>query len=94
MATFIMAMSIVTGAKKAHPDLSHDINDSLEAFTRHKVKVTSLYATLGRYDYVAIFDCEDQGVAFKVASQINDMGVLDTETWPVIPYEDFSQLLK
>ena len=94
MATFIMAMSINPAAKKTHPGLSHDINDSLEVFTRNKVKVTQLFATLGRYDYVAVFDCPDQAVAFRVATQINDLGVLDTETWPVIPYEDFSKLLK
>ncbi len=94
MPIFIMAMSIDPSAKKSHPKLSHDINESIEAFTRNKVKVQKLYATLGRYDYIAIFECDDQTVAFRVASQINDEGVLDTETWPVIPYEDFSQLLQ
>lgn len=94
MATFIMAMSINPTAKKTHPGLSHDINDSLEVFTRNNVKVSQLFATLGRYDYVAVFDCPDQTVAFRVATLINDLGILDTETWPVIPYEDFSKLLK
>lgn len=94
MPTFIMAMSINSAAKKTHPGLSHDINSSLEIFHQNKVKVEKLYATLGRYDYVAIFDCADQTVAFRVATQINSLGVLDTETWPVIPYEEFSQLLK
>ncbi len=94
MATFIMAMSIRPSAKKTHPGLSHDINESIEAFARNKIKVTSLLATLGRYDFVAIFDCDDQTAAFRVATQINDLGVLDTETWPVIPFEDFSEMLK
>jgi len=94
MATFIMAMSIRPAAKKTHPGLSHDINESIEAFSRNKIKVTNLLATLGRYDFVAIFDCDDQAAAFRVATQINDLGVLDTETWPVIPFEDFSEMLK
>ncbi len=94
MATFIMAMSIRPAAKKTHPGLSHDINESIEACTRNQLKVPSLFATLGRYDYIAIFDCPDQTAAFRVATQINDLGVLDTETWPVIPYEDFSEMLK
>lgn len=94
MATFMMAMSIRPAAKKSHPGLSHDINHSLEAFARNHLKVTSLFATLGRYDFIAIFDCPDQTMAFRVATQINDLGVLDTETWPVIPYEDFSEMIK
>lgn len=94
MASFIMAMTINPNAKKVHPDLSHQINESLELFTKNKLKVVNLYATLGRYDYLAIFNAEDQSQAFKVAADINLKGVLETETWPVVPYEDFSQIIK
>jgi len=93
MATFIMAMSINPSAKKLHADLSNQVNDSLEIFTLNNVKVTHLYATLGRYDYLAIFDAVDQTLAFRVASAINSKGILETETWPVISYEDFLKLL-
>lgn len=94
MSVFIMAMQINSSAKKLHPDLSHQVNESLEVFTKNHVHVERLYATLGRYDYVAIFDVLDQNLAFRIASQINSLGILDTETWPVIPYEEFSQLLQ
>ncbi len=94
MASFIMAMTINPNAKKVHPDLSHHINESLDVFAANKVSLNNLFATLGRYDYLAVFDAEDQTVAFRVASDINAKGVLETETWPVIPYDDFSQLLK
>ncbi|MEZ5357856.1 MAG: GYD domain-containing protein [Candidatus Zixiibacteriota bacterium] len=93
MATFIMAMNINSDAKKAHPDLYHQINDSLESFSKHSVKVDNLYATLGRYDYIAIFEANDQNVAFRIASEINSKGILNTETWPVISYDDFSRLI-
>jgi len=94
MATFIMAMSINPNAKKQHPDLSSQVSESLNAFPRSHIKVHHLYATLGRYDYLAIFDADDQSIAFRLASEIISMGILDTETWPVIPYEDFSRLIK
>jgi uncharacterized protein with GYD domain len=94
MALFIMAMTINPNAKKAHPDLSHHINKSLDVFAELGVKVTSLFATLGRYDYLAVFDSPDQTMAFKIALEINNRGVLETETWPVVPYDDFSQLIK
>jgi len=92
MATFIMAMKINPGAKKQHPDLSAQINDSLEVFNRNNVKIDNLFATLGRYDYLAVFDAVDQTIAFRVASEINNIGVLETETWPVITYDEFTHL--
>ena len=94
MATFIMAMTINPNAKKMHHDLSHQVSDSLEVFTASHVKVKRLYATLGRYDYLAVFDADDQTIAFKVASIINSKGILETETWPVIPYEEFTRLIQ
>ena len=94
MPSFIMAMTINPSAKKMHPDLSHQIDESLELFTKNDVKLEDLFATLGRYDYLAIFEAVDQAVAFKVASEINRKGILETETWPVIPYEDFLRLIK
>jgi len=93
MASFIMAMTINPNAKKLHDDLSNQINESLEVFARNNVKGLKLYATLGRYDLLAVFDSSDQREAFKVASEINNKGILETETWPVIPYEDFSQII-
>jgi uncharacterized protein with GYD domain len=94
MPSFIMAMTINPSAKKMHPDLSHQIDESLELFSKNDVKLEDLFATLGRYDYLAIFEAVDQAVAFKVASEINRKGILETETWPVIPYEDFLRLIK
>ena len=94
MATFIMAMTINPGAKKAHPDLGNQINKSLDVFADNNLSVQSLFATLGRYDYMVIFEATDQAAAFKVALDINNRGILETETWPVVPYEDFSKLLE
>lgn len=94
MATFIMAMTINPGAKKAHPDLGNQINKSFDVLANNKLPVQNLFATLGRYDYLVIFDAPDQSAAFKVALEINNLGVLETETWPVVPYDDFSKLIE
>ena len=93
MALFIMAMTINPNAKKLHSELPGKINESLDVFTENEVKVDNLYATLGRYDFLAIFNTVDQTSAFKIASGINDKGILETETWPIISYDDFSKLL-
>jgi uncharacterized protein with GYD domain len=93
MASFITAMNIIADAKKLHSDLQHQIDLSLDEFAKNNVTNLRVYATMGRYDYVAFFDAADQNVAFRVASLINSRGILETETWPVIPFEDFSNLI-
>lgn len=93
MSTFIMAMSINPTAKREHKDLSHQIDESLEVFHQHKVKGLKLFATLGRYDLLALFEADDQTNAFRIASEIGNKSILDTETWPVIPYDEFTQLM-
>lgn len=93
MAGFIMAMSITPNARKSHTDLSHQIDDSLKIFEKHKVKLQHLYATMGRYDCVAIFETDSHTTAFRVASEITNLGILDTETWPVVPFDEFQQLI-
>ncbi len=93
MALFIMAMNINPSAKKLHSKLPGRINESLEQFTENKVKLDHFYATLGRYDFLAVFEVVDHTIAFKIASGINNIGILETETWPIISYDEFSKLL-
>jgi uncharacterized protein with GYD domain len=94
MATFIMALNINPSAKKTHSDLPAQINESLEIFRKNDIKIDHLYATLGRYDYLALFNTDDQAAAFKVATDINTLGILETETWPVIEYDDYTRLFR
>lgn len=94
MAQFIMAMNINQNAKRQFPNISHHVNESLSCFKNNNIKIINLFATLGRFDYIAFFEAGDQTLAFKVAAEINGLGILDTETWPVVPFEDFAQLLK
>jgi uncharacterized protein with GYD domain len=93
MAVFIVAMTINPNAKKLKARLNEEINNSFDVFKENKIRVSNLYATLGRYDFLAVFEAVDQTAAFKVTTEINNKGVLETETWPVIPYEEFTRLL-
>jgi len=92
MATFIMAMKLNPNAKKMHSNLSQQINESFDLFGSSDLKIDNLFATLGRYDYLAVFEAPDQSIAFKVASEINSKGILETETWPVITFDEYSRL--
>ncbi|MDF1545680.1 MAG: GYD domain-containing protein [bacterium] len=94
MAIYIMAMSISSSARKTHQDLPHHIEESLDMLVTDTIKNLKLYATLGRFDYVATFEGAEQVEIFKIANAINSKGILKTETWPVVPYEDFSQIIQ
>jgi uncharacterized protein with GYD domain len=87
-----MALKLNPNARKLHSDVSHQINDSLDLFDKNEVNLERIYATLGRYDYLAIFEAPDQSIAFRIASEINSRGILETETWPVITFDEFTQL--
>ena len=75
-------------------NLAHQVDLSLDTFAANRVKSLRVYATMGRYDFVAFFEAEDQNVAFRIASQISAKGILETETWPVMPFEEFSNLIE
>ena len=94
MATFIMAMTINPTARRDHADLAHQISTSLDNLSNEDIKDVKIFATLGRYDCLAMFEATTQTAAFKVASAITANGILETETWPVIDFEDFIQLLQ
>ncbi len=94
MAAYIMALTINQNAKKEHPDLSRHINESLEILAKHDIHVDKLLATLGRFDFLALLETADQTQVFKAAAEINNLGILDTETWPVIPFDEFTSILE
>ena len=94
MAQFIMAMIINSSARRSHQDLPHQIDESLDLLVNPAIKDLKLYATLGRFDYIAIFSSEDQAITFKIANAINRKGILKTESWPVVPYDEFSEIIQ
>jgi len=94
MALYIMALTINSSARKVHQDLPRLIDESLDLLVNDAIKDLKLYATLGRFDYVAVFESAEQTATFKIASIMNERGILKTETWPVVPYEDFSRIIQ
>ena len=63
MARFMMAMNINQETKKEHPDVTHQVDMCLEIFREHELKVERVFATLGRYDYLVLFEADDQDEA-------------------------------
>lgn len=94
MATYIVLMKITPeGAKtiKEGPQRLAKYNELLNA---QGAKITAAYATLGRYDYVALVEGpEDLSKVFKSAAAVAMTGALSSETMPALPLQDFQKLV-
>lgn len=58
-----------------------------------QVRWVSSYATLGPYDYLDVFEAPDEATAMKVTTIIRSFGHASTETWGVVPWDDFKASL-
>lgn len=59
---------------------------------REGAKLVSAYATLGRYDFVAILEAPDDKTAMKLSAEIGSKGNLQIETLPAMPIEEFAEM--
>jgi uncharacterized protein with GYD domain len=55
-------------------------------------RLIGAYATLGRYDFVAILEAPDDKTAMKLSAKVGSMGNLKIETLPAIPIEEFGKM--
>lgn len=55
-------------------------------------KLIGAYATLGRYDFVAILEAPDDKTALKLSAKVGSKGDLKIETLPAIPMEEFIKM--
>jgi uncharacterized protein with GYD domain len=53
-----------------------------------KITPGEIFATMGRYDYIAMFDAEDADVAFQVSLYMAATGDMSTETMPAFSTGD------
>ena len=61
-------------------------------FEAHGAKLHDSYAALGGFDFLVVFETDDDEAAFKSALTLHRHG-LEGETMEVIPTEDFSQIV-
>jgi uncharacterized protein with GYD domain len=95
MATFIMLTRLGPGAAKSSDEVKR-----LEKAVDRKIErecpgVTwqANFAILGPYDYMDVFDAEDEAVAAKVAMIVRSAGHAQTETWSALTWERYKTLI-
>jgi uncharacterized protein with GYD domain len=96
MPTFIMLtkrLPSAAGAIRSPEEVGKEIGRRVRLRCPNVVW-KSHYATLGRYDFVDIFDARDEAEAAEVAYITSTLGNATTETWTALPYERFLHLAK
>ena len=95
MATFIMMTRLAAGAAKTSDDLKRLEKAVDRRIERECPGVTwkANFAILGPYDYMDIFEAEDEAVAAKVAMIIRSAGHAQTETWSALTWERYKKLI-
>ncbi|MBI4361923.1 MAG: GYD domain-containing protein [Euryarchaeota archaeon] len=61
---------------------------------KNGARMVSAYATLGRYDIVAIFEAPDAKTAAKISALIAQKGNFRAETLAAVGMEEFIQSVK
>lgn len=91
MATYAMLTRIAPGSIDRPSDYER-IGRQVEEAIRTQcpdVRWIGSYAVLGPCDYLDIFEAADAQMAGRVAVLVRSFGHASTETWPVLPYEEF-----
>jgi len=88
---------------KLGPDQMRDINRRYEIGHIWKekvkencpgVKFVAHYALLGKYDFLDIFEAENEEEAAKVSLISTSNGATQAESWTAIPYPRFLEITK
>ena len=96
MATFVLMT-------KLSPDLQKQMKDREEmgkqflALVSKKcpsVRWIGHYALLGPYDFMDIFEAQDEQEAARVSMISQTLGASRAESWTAIPYRRFLELVK
>ncbi len=52
------------------------------------------YAVLGPYDYLDVFEAANEYEAAKVAAIVRSLGHATTETWTLVPWKRYEEMLE
>ena len=96
MPTFILATKLAPDALKdadARRKMGHRWLKKVEAACPD-VKWLGHYATLGRFDFIDIYEAGSAATAQRVALISRSEGAVSAETWPSFPYDEFLKVLE
>ncbi len=69
------------------------IGNAERMFQQHGVKLAQIYLTMGRYDYVAILEADNDDQATKAALSLASLGNVRTETMRAYGRDEIGALI-
>lgn len=94
MPLFIRLTRLTAQAAKNIRNLQKIRDEARAIMDKNGGKMLSLYATLGRYDFIALFEAADAKTAAKISALLAETGNFESETLPAIPIDEFIESLK
>jgi uncharacterized protein with GYD domain len=90
----------ILATKLQNPDLMNKRREQGQEFLKNirdkvpGIKWLAHYAILGPYDFISIFEANNEHEAAKVSLLSRAAGATFAESWTAIPYSDFLDLVE
>ncbi|MEM3087284.1 MAG: GYD domain-containing protein [Halobacteria archaeon] len=91
---FIRLTRLTSQAARSVRNLDKIRAEARSIMEKNGGKMLSLHATLGRYDFIALFEAPDAKTAAKISALLAETGNFESETLPAIPIDEFIESLK
>ena len=92
MPTYVTVVKAPAESLKTMGDIGKWYEDNKAELQRKGIRHIAAYALLGRYDMMFIYEAPDEEVAAGMAVSMATKWGGGTETWTVIPMEEFVKL--
>ena len=91
MPYFVRLATFTEQGSRQTRDLGRLLGQAKQVMEENGVKMVQAYATLGRYDLVAILEAPDEKTMAQVSALIASQGNFRAESLPAIPIQEFVQ---
>jgi uncharacterized protein with GYD domain len=91
MAYYVVLTRLTAEGRKTvmkNPGRIWEVNREIEAMG---AKIIAQYATLGPYDYVNIFEAENNNVMMRITSELGSRGTIEPMTMAATTIEDLKK---
>ena len=92
MPVYIALTTLNESGREAIKTNPKKIKANKAALEAMGVKVLGQYITLGRYDFVNIFEAKNEETILKAAVNLSGKGVAHTETLVALPVDSFAKI--
>ncbi len=90
MPTYVTLVKFIPEGPKSIDDIGKAFEEGTKMAKEMGIKPIGAYATLGPYDMMLIYEAPDEKVAADMSMSLRGQ----TETWTLIPMEEFAAEMK